>query len=447
MYDLGSACSALGIDWFFDSDILGDMKILVVGGGGREHTLAWKLANDSRRPEVFCAPGNAGTASVATNVDVGAEDLDALLAWAVEQRPELTVVGPEAPLCAGLADRFADEGLRVFGPSGAAARLEGSKAFAKDVMDAGGVPTAAARSFDNAESALKDLRSRPLPVVVKADGLAAGKGVTVCAKREEAEAAVQEAMVAGRFGAAGHRVLIEDALEGEEASILALIDGEHSVLLASSQDHKRAYDEDEGPNTGGMGAYSPAPAVTDELWPLIRKQVVDRTLAELRRRGIVYKGVLYAGLMLTDDGPKVLEFNCRFGDPETQAVLPRIRGDLLPCLEACVDGTLSADLLSWRPEPCVCVVAASGGYPGAYEKGKVITGLDRAAALEDVVVFHAGTRNERDNIVTSGGRVLGVTALGNNLWAAVRQAYRAIGEIEFEGIHYRRDIAGRALER
>ena len=423
------------------------MKILVVGGGGREHTLAWKLANDTSRPEVFCAPGNAGTAQIAVNLDIGAEDLDGLRAWAVEQRPDLTVVGPEAPLCDGLADLFSAEGLRVFGPSKAAARLEGSKVFAKDVMAAGGVPAAEGRSFTEAEQALAYLRSHSLPVVVKADGLAAGKGVTVCQRLEDAEQAVREAMVSKRFGDAGDEVLIEECLQGEEASILALVDGENVVMLASSQDHKRALDGDRGPNTGGMGAYSPAPVVSDDLWPVIREQVFDRTLAELRKRGIVYKGVLYAGLMMTAEGPKVLEFNCRFGDPETQVVIPRIEGDLVPALEACIDGCLRDEMVAWRPDPCVCVVLASGGYPGPYDKGRVVEGLSEAAALQGVVVFHAGTKLDQGNVVTAGGRVLGVTALGDGLDAAVKQAYEAVARIRFEGVQYRTDIAGRALGR
>jgi len=435
----------LAIDYIADSDMLGAVKILVVGGGGREHTLAWKLAGDTCRPEVFCAPGNAGTAEIAVNLDIGGEDLDGLLGWAREHRPDLTVVGPEAPLCAGLTDLFSNEGLRVFGPSRAAARLEGSKIFSKEIMTAGAVPTGRSRSFKEAVAAVGYLKSQAMPVVVKADGLAAGKGVAICASLAEAEQAVDEAMVVKRFGEAGAEVLVEECLEGEEASILALIDGEHVVMLASSQDHKRIFDGDKGPNTGGMGAYSPAPVITDDLWPVIREQVFDRTLQELKKRGIVYKGVLYAGLMLTADGPKVLEFNCRFGDPETQAVLPRVQGDLVPALDACVDGCLSEDMVAWRTEPCVCVVLASGGYPGAYQKGKVIEGLPEAADLEGVVVFHAGTRMEKDRAVTSGGRVLGVTALGSDLPSAVKQAYQAVSRIEFEGFQYRTDIADRAL--
>ena len=421
------------------------MKVLIVGGGGREHALAWKIAQDSCCQGVFCAPGNAGTAEVAENLAIGAEDVEGIVEWAKENRPDLVVVGPEAPLCAGLSDALTAEGIRVFGPGREAARMEGSKVFATDVMDAAGVPHAEYRVFNDAAEALDYVREKGAPIVVKAEGLAAGKGVTVCGSVEQAEQAVREALVDGVFGTAGQRVLIEECLVGEEASILALVDGKHVVMLSSSQDHKRAYDGDRGPNTGGMGAYSPAPIVTDDMWPVIREQVFERTLAELRRRGIVFKGVLYAGLMITADGIKVLEFNVRFGDPETQVVLSRIKGDLLPAFEACVDGCLSEDLISWRNENCVTVVLASGGYPGSYEKGKVISGLDKANAREGVTVFHAGTKLEDGKVVTSGGRVLAVTALGSSLRDAVDRAYTAVGDIGFEGMEYRTDIATKAL--
>ena len=421
------------------------MKILVVGGGGREHALAWKLAQDSSQPEVFCAPGNAGTASIAQNLAIGAEDIDGLVNWAQENRPDLTVVGPEVPLCNGLADRLQSEGLKVFGPVKAAAQLEGSKVFSAEVMDAAGVPRAKSRVFSDAAEAVAYVRSEGAPIVIKAEGLAAGKGVTVCETVEQAEQAIEEALVGGVFGDAGARILIEECLVGQEASILALVDGEHVVMLASSQDHKRAFDGDCGPNTGGMGAYSPAPLVTDEMWPQIREQVFERTLKELNRRGITFKGVLYAGLMITAEGIKVLEFNVRFGDPETQVVLPRIKGDLLPAFMACVDGNLSEDMIEWRDEHSVTVVMASGGYPGSYEKGKVISGLDEAGASEGVTVFHAGTALKDGKVVTSGGRVLAVTALGDDLRQAVDRAYAAVREISFEGAFYRKDIAAKAL--
>ena len=420
--------------------------ILVIGNGGREHALVWKLARDSRRPKIFCAPGNAGTADLATNLDLAPTDVDALLAWARQHQPALTIVGPEAPLCAGLADRFAEAGLKVFGPTRAAAQLEGSKVFAKEVMQAAGVPTAASASFTDPAAARAHVRRTPLPLVVKADGLAAGKGVYICASVPEAEAAIEEIMVRGVFGASGRQVLIEECLEGPEASILALVDGERVVMLSSAQDHKRIYDGDRGPNTGGMGAYSPAPVVTDDLWPVIRREVFDRTLAELKRRGITYRGVMYAGLMLTAQGPKVLEFNCRFGDPETQAILARWEGDLLPALQACADGTLREDLVGWKPDAAVCVVMAAGGYPGPVRKGDVIHGLAEAQALPEVMVFHAGTRRQDGQVVTDGGRVLGLTARGLHLRQAVTRVYDAAARIRFAGAQYRKDIAWRALK-
>ena len=421
------------------------MKILVTGSGGREHALAWKLANDSRKPQVFCAPGNAGTAEMGINLDIAAGNLDGLLAWALENRPELTVVGPEAPLCAGLVDRFAEKGLRVFGPCQAAAQLEGSKIFAKEVMEAAGVPTARAKWFTEVEPARAYIREIGAPLVVKADGLAAGKGVTVCTTVEQAEAAVDEAITKAVFGAAGNKVLIEECLQGEEASILALIDGQRVVMLASSQDHKRVFDNDEGPNTGGMGAYSPAPVVKDDLWSVIREEVFGRTLRELGKRGIVYKGVLYAGLMMTAGGPKVLEFNCRFGDPETEAILPRWSGDLIPALEACIDGNLTERMVQWKAQHCVCVVMAAGGYPGPYASGDAIEGLAEAGKMRDVVVFHAGTKKSGEQVVTAGGRILGVTALGLDLEAAVKRVYEAASKIQFRDAHYRRDIAQKAF--
>ena len=420
-------------------------RVLIVGGGGREHTLAWKIAGDSSRPELFCAPGNAGTAGLAVNLEIGAEDVDGLLEWAVAERPDLTVVGPEVPLCAGLVDRFEAEGLRVFGPSMAAARLEGSKAFAKEIMLSGGVPTAEFGCFTDAGEACAYIRERGAPIVVKADGLAAGKGVAVCETVEQAEAFAREVLDANKFGAAGAGLLVEECLVGEEASILALVDGENVVMLASSQDHKRAFDGDKGPNTGGMGAYSPAPVVTDAMWPVIREEVINRTLKALTERGIVYKGVLYAGLMITDAGLKVLEFNCRFGDPETEAVLVRWDGDMLPAINACVDGTLSDELVAWKSDSAVCVVMASGGYPGDYEKGRVITGLEQAERMPGVTLFHAGTKLSDGDVVTAGGRVLGVTALGADLSSAATAAYQAVDTIRFDGAFCRRDIACRAL--
>ncbi len=423
------------------------MKVLVVGGGGREHALVWKLANDSCRPTLFCAPGNAGTAALATNVKVEADDIPGLVNWAMEHRPDLVVVGPEVPLCAGLTDELQAKGIRVFGPSRAAAQLEGSKVFAKDVMVAAGVPAAKSSTFTDAQQAIAYVRTIGVPIVIKAEGLAAGKGVTVCLTLNEAERAIQDALVAGTFGDAGRRILVEEFLEGEEVSVLALSDGERVVLLASAQDHKRVFDGDQGPNTGGMGTYSPAPVLKAEQLPEIEREVFGRTLTELKRRGITFKGVLFAGLMMTKKGPMVLEFNCRFGDPETQVILPRIQGDLIPALEACVDGTLSSDMIHYKSEACVCVVMAAGGYPGAYQKGHKISGLNAASALADTVVFHAGTREDKGEVLTAGGRVLGVTAWGDGLRSAVDRAYAAVQEISFEGALYRTDIAAKAFRK
>ncbi|MEI7880673.1 MAG: phosphoribosylamine--glycine ligase [bacterium] len=423
------------------------MKVLVVGGGGREHALVWKLANDSCRPVLFCAPGNAGTAELATNIAIEVDNIPALVAWALEHHPDLVVVGPEAPLCAGLTDALEAQGIRVFGPSRAAARLEGSKVFAKDVMVAAGVPAAQSSTFTDAQKAIDFVNVIGVPIVIKAEGLAAGKGVTVCITREEAERAIKEALVEGAFGEAGRRILVEEFLEGEEVSVLALSDGEHIVLLASAQDHKRVFDGDQGPNTGGMGAYSPAPVLKEEQMPEVQREVFGRTLAELKRRGITYKGVLFAGLMMTKKGPMVLEFNCRFGDPETQVILPRIKGDLIPALEACIDGTLSPDMIQYKSEACVCVVMAAGGYPGAYQKGVKIDGLKGTAKLAETFVFHAGTRIQEGEVLTAGGRVLGVTALGDDLKAAVDRAYVAVQKISFNGALFRRDIAAKAFKK
>jgi phosphoribosylamine--glycine ligase len=422
------------------------MKILVIGSGGREHALAWKLANDSTRPEIFCAPGNAGTAGLGTNLDISASNLRGLLDWAVKNGPDLTIVGPEGPLCAGITDFFSAKHLRVFGPSGSAARMEGSKVFAKDVMNAAGVPVARSQTFTDPAAAKKYVREQGLPIVIKADGLAAGKGVTVCTELKQADVAIDEAMVQMAFGAAGRSILVEEFLDGEEASILALIDGKNVVMLASAQDHKRINDGDQGPNTGGMGAYSPAPVVKDEQLDGIRKDVFGKTLTELRRRGIDYRGLLYAGIMMTKQGPKILEFNARFGDPETQAILPRWDGDFLPALQACVDGTLSEDLVRWKKDACACIVMAAGGYPGSYGSGDVIEGLGEAGKVPGAVVFHAGTKLKDGKAVTAGGRVLGVTALGPDLKAAVARAYEAAAKIRFNKAHYRKDIAWRALK-
>jgi len=423
------------------------MRILVVGSGGREHALAWKLANDSAKPEIFCTPGNAGTAALGTNLPYSATDIESIRDWCVKNRPDLVMVGPEAPLCAGLADVLEDEDIRVFGPRKDAAKLEGSKQFAKEIMKAGGVPTAAYETFVDAEEACAYVREHGAPIVIKADGLAAGKGVTVAESVEQAERAIRAALEDNIFGEAGSRVVIEEFLEGEEASILALIDGENIVMLASSQDHKRIYDHDKGPNTGGMGAYSPASIVNRTVWQKIKNEIYGRTLAELRRRGITYKGVLYAGLMINNNQPSVVEFNCRFGDPEIQAVLVRWDGDMLPAINAVIDGGLSENMVHWKEESSVCVIMAAGGYPGAYEKGNRIENLDKAAAVDDTVIFHAGTAIKGDDIVTAGGRVLGVTSLGKDLPDALSKAYIAVETISFKDVYYRKDIAYREMRR
>ncbi len=432
------------------------MKILIVGSGGREHAITWRLAQDEAKHELYCAPGNAGTAALATNLAIGAEDVAAVAAWAEANRPDLVVVGPEAPLCKGLVDALEKIGVKAFGPVAAGARMEGSKRFAKEVMDAAGVPTGRARTFTDAAAAKAALADYGLPVVIKADGLAAGKGVVVAETTAQAEAAIDDMLVGNKFGAAGAEVLVEEFLHGEECSILALVDGERAVLLPSSQDHKRVFDGDKGPNTGGMGAYSPAPVVTDAMLPGIKEKIILPVVRELKKRGITYKGVLYAGLMITPPGGKkalsgsavnVVEFNARFGDPETEAVLPRLGGDFSAALMACVDGTLSDDLVTVKPESAATVIMASGGYPGSYEKGKEITGLADANAVPGATVFHCGTKSDGGKVLTSGGRVLSVTGLGADLRSAVDTAYAAVGKIAFEGEFHRKDIAHRAFNR
>jgi len=423
------------------------MKILVVGNGGREHAICWKLKTDDAAVALFCAPGNAGTAEHGINLPIPAEDVPGIVAWAAEHRPDLVVIGPEVPLCAGLADALAEIGVSVFGPSGEAARMEGSKNFAKTIMAAANVPTAKSRVVSNESEARAALAEFGLPVVLKADGLAAGKGVIVCATKAETEAAVQTLLVDRAFGTASLDVLVEEFLEGEEVSMLAFVDGATIVPMVSAQDHKRLKNGDEGPNTGGMGAYSPAPAMTADMHEVVMSRVFRPVVAELAARGIDYKGVLYAGLMLTAKGPKVLEFNCRFGDPETQCILPRMATPLLPVLQACAEGTLSPGLVAWKPEACVCVVMVAGGYPGSYDKGARITGIEEATAAKNVAVFHAGTTLLNGVVCTNGGRVLGVTATGNGIAEAVRTAYHAVLRIKFERAHYRTDIASRALER
>ncbi len=423
------------------------MKVLLIGSGGREHVLAWKISQSPLLKKLYAAPGNAGIAQIAECVSISPEDIDGLLQFAKTQSIDLTVVGPEAPLVAGIVDRFKAEGLKVFGPTKDAALLEGSKAFAKDQMTKFGVPTAPYEVFSNVNEAKHYVIETEMPVVIKADGLAQGKGVVICDSSQTAVGALTQMMSEGIFGAAGRKVVVEKCLEGEELSILALTDGEKIISLASAQDHKRAYDHDRGPNTGGMGAYSPCPLVSDEK----TREIVDLAIRPMIRgmasEGKPCRGILYAGIMMTRSGPFVLEYNCRFGDPETQAILPRLKSDLLPVLMQVAEGRLETEELEWHDKACLAIVVASGGYPGHYEKGFSIQGLEGLKSLEDVVVFHAGTTtNDKGQIVTAGGRVLAVAALGENLRAAHDRAYQAVAKVQFEAGFYRRDIGRRALE-
>lgn len=420
------------------------MKILIIGGGGREHALAWKIAQSPKVTELFCAPGNPGTASIATNINIPGDDIDRLLEFALDRSIDLTVVGPEQPLVLGLADWFQDNGLKVFGPSAKAAQLEGSKAFSKDLMKKYNIPTADYAAFDDADEARAYVKGKG-PQVVKADGLAAGKGVFVCADEAEAVDAINQIMNDRIFGESGNRIIVEERLEGQEVSLLAFTDGTTVLPMEAAQDHKAVFDGDTGPNTGGMGAYSPAPIFTPELKQEVFQRIIVPAVNGMREDGIPYQGVLYAGLMITDKGPKTLEFNARFGDPETQPLMMRMQSDIVPILEACADGTLDTCALEWKPEAAVCVVMASGGYPGKYEKGKPIQGLDQASLLEGVTVFHAGTKQDGDAIVTQGGRVLGVTALGDTVQSAIAKAYQAVDKIRWEGVQFRTDIGKKAL--
>ena len=426
------------------------MNILIIGGGGREHALAWKAAQSPRVETVFVAPGNGGTAQEpgVQNLDIAAEDLDALVAFASAHAIGLTIVGPEAPLVAGLVDRFQAAGLPCFGPTQGAAQLEGSKSFTKDFLQRQGIPTAAYGSFSELEPALAYLRQVGAPIVVKADGLAAGKGVILAQDLATAEAAVRDMLAGGRFGQAGNRVVIEEFLQGEEVSFIALVSQGQILPLASSQDHKARDDGDQGPNTGGMGAYSPAPVVTPELHERIMAEVMRPTVAGMAAEGLPYSGFLYAGLMIAADGtPKVLEYNCRLGDPETQPILMRLRSDLVELCLAALAGRLGEMPVAWDPRPALGVVMAAGGYPDAYEKGQVISGLEAAAQVPDTKVFHAGTARLADQTVTQGGRVLCVTALGETVRAAQTRAYEAVDRIYWQNGFWRRDIGHRAIAR
>ncbi|MDZ7391482.1 MAG: phosphoribosylamine--glycine ligase [candidate division KSB1 bacterium] len=422
------------------------MKVLVVGGGGREHALVWKLAQSDQVRKLYCAPGNAGIAQVAECVDIAPTDIRRLVQFARRRRIDLTVVGPEAPLVAGIVDEFQHHGLRIFGPTAAAAELEGSKAFAKEFARRHGIPTAAFATFTDPEAAWRYIDRHPLPVVLKADGLAAGKGVVVCESREQARVALEAIMVQRAFGQAGETVVVEEFLEGEEASLLVVTDGDSYRCLAPAQDHKRLFDGDQGPNTGGMGAYAPAPVVDAQQRRLIEEQLVRPTIQGMLQEGRPYCGVLYFGLMITPQGPRLLEYNCRFGDPETQAVLPLLADDLLVLMNAAIDGELAKVSIKENTAAAVCVVIASAGYPGSYEKGKPIAGLDRQFP-ENVLIFHAGTRMADGQVLTDGGRVLGVTAVEESIPKAIRTAYGVVKQITFDGAYYRKDIGARALQR
>jgi len=422
------------------------MRILVVGSGGREHALVWKIAQSKLVGKIFCAPGNGGIAHLAECVDIKADDVFGLLEFARKEKIDLTVVGPEVALSLGIVDEFVKAGLKIFGPSKKAANLEASKVFSKQLMAKYNVPTADFKVFDDPEAAKKYIDKIGVPCVVKADGLAAGKGVVVAKTVKEAKDAVVSIMQDKIFADAGNKIIIEDCLLGQEASILVITDSKNVVALASAQDHKRIFDNDQGANTGGMGAYSPASIVTADILVEVMEKIIYRTIDGLAKEGIGYRGVLYAGVMLTKEGPKALEFNVRFGDPETEAILPRLKSDLVEVMLATTEGELiKIKNLSWDSRACVCVVCASGGYPGNYAKDKEIRGLHEAEKLKDIVVFHAGTRKAGEKILTNGGRVLGVTGLGSTIEDAVNKTYEAVSKINFEGMHFRRDIGAKAL--
>jgi phosphoribosylamine--glycine ligase len=423
------------------------MKVLVIGSGGREHALVWKISQSPKVKKIYCAPGNAGIARLAECLSIRAEDVQALTGWAEKERIDLTVVGPEAPLTMGIVDVFRDRGLRVFGPTQRAAEIEGSKVFTKDLMKKYGIPTGDSGTFTDHAAAVHHVKGKGAPLVVKADGLAAGKGVIICRTVEEALSALDLIMVRKTFGDAGAKVVVEEFLEGEEASFLAFTDGETVLPLPTSQDHKAIYDKDQGPNTGGMGAYSPAPVVNEKVHREIMEKVMIPTVKGMAKEGRKYQGVLYAGLMIKEEKIKVLEFNARLGDPEAQPLLMRMKSDLVPVLEATIDGKLAGQKVDWEDRATVCVVMASAGYPGSYEKGKVISGLQEAAKVRDTFVFHAGTGLKEGKVVTNGGRVLGVTALGSGIQEAIQRAYEAVAKISWEGAYYRKDIGQKALQR
>lgn len=423
------------------------MNVLIVGGGGREHALVWSLAQSRRVRQLYCTPGNPGIAALAQCVDVGYEGVAAIADFAESRHIDLVVVGPEAYLAAGLVDELQRRGIRAFGPTKAAARIETDKAFAKRLMERKGIRTGSYQLFDNAADASDYVRTLTPPIVVKATGLAGGKGVTVAQSQAEAVAAIEAIMNERVFGDAGNEVIVEEYLIGEEASVLAFSDGHRALPMAPAQDHKRAYDGDTGPNTGGMGAYSPVPIVDESMQQRILDEILTPAIEGLREEGTPYIGVLYAGLMIGPDGPAVIEFNARFGDPEAQVVLPRLQTDLVDVMEACIDGHLDQTSISFIDEASLCVILASGGYPGSYQTGKVIEGLDRVAQMDGVTAFHAGTALRDGRLVTDGGRVVAITALGSDIRAAAERAYQAVQAVAFDGMHYRTDIGHRAIER
>ncbi|MCF7805608.1 MAG: phosphoribosylamine--glycine ligase [Candidatus Marinimicrobia bacterium] len=420
------------------------MKVLVIGSGGREHTIAWKVAQSPRLSKLYIAPGNAGTASLGENVDIGASDIDELVEFAKENEIDLTIVGPEQPLVDGVVDAFQEAELAIFGPDKAAAQLEGSKAFSKDFMARHNIPTASYKTFNNFRPAKEYLKTVSLPVIVKASGLAAGKGVIICQSIGEALDALEDIMKRHAFGEAGDKVVIEEFLQGEEVSIIAITDGENYKMLLPSQDHKPAYDGGRGPNTGGMGAYAPAPVASEEVVEIVRKDIIEPTLTGMKEEGHQYTGFLYCGLMITRDGPKVLEYNCRLGDPETQVILPLLESDLLDVLESVIEGGFAEEPVELSDDFATCVVAASGGYPGKYSKGKEITGLSDVDA-DYAEVFHAGTKERKGKIVTDGGRVFGVTCRGETLQKSIDRVYEELDKIKFNGMQFRSDIGRKGL--
>jgi phosphoribosylamine--glycine ligase len=429
------------------------MKVLVIGSGGREHALVWKISQSrayrqagKKIEKIYCAPGNAGITELAECVNIRSDNIPELKKFAIDQKIDLTIIGPEAPLAAGIVDEFKKNGLKIFGPSKAASKLEGSKIYAKEIMKKYDVPTAEFAEFTNEKEAINYLQDSNLPIVVKADGLAAGKGVVVARDFEEAEEAVHRMLVEREFGEASSKIIIEECLVGQEASILAFSDGKHLTVMQSAQDHKRIFDNDMGPNTGGMGAYSPAPMVTDKILKEVEDKVFRRMIDGMQKEGAPFVGVLYAGIMITKEGPKVLEFNVRFGDPETQPILMRLKTDIVDIIEHILEGKLDKIKIEWDKRAAVCVVLASKGYPGEYEKGKEISGLNDTKALKDAVVFHSGTSLKNGKVVTYGGRVLGVTAMADTIESAIKRAYSVVHMVKFDGMHYRSDIGRKALK-